>query len=305
MARRSHPNTLDGLDVLRAVVEAGSFAGAAEALWLTQPAVSRAVGRLEARVGVRMFHRNARSIALTDDGRRFYESVAPHLKAIDDATEEAVAGKSRVHGRLRVNVDPSVCQFVLASRLGPLLERYPDLFVELTSREKMGDLVREGFDVAVRFGRPEPSALKARLLLRSRIVTCAAPAYVEKHGLPRHPRDLANHRCILMRDPSTGAPFGWELLRGKRAVAVDVRGPLMVNIGGGMMEACLAGQGVAQLFELYARPHIESGRLVHLLPEWSDEAYPLYVYHHPAPLISAKVRAFLDFVVAITRKDSL
>jgi len=294
-------NALDGLVVLRAVVEAGSFVRAAEALRLTQPAVSRAIGRLEERVGVRMFQRSARSIALTEDGRRFYQSVAPHLQAIEDATNEAEAGVGQVRGYLHVNVDPGVGQFVLAPRLGPLLARYPNLSVELTARERLGDLVREGFDVAVRFGHPEPSGLKARLLLRSQIVTCASPAFVKKHGNPRSPRDLEALPCILMRDPSSGTPFGWEFQRGKKTVAANVSGRIIVNAGGAMMQACLAGQGVAQLLELYVRDYIASGQLVQLLPDWADESYPLYVYHHQAPLISAKVRAFIDFVVAATR----
>ncbi|WP_095987808.1 LysR family transcriptional regulator [Cystobacter fuscus] len=301
MSRHFDRQVLDGLGILRAVVEAGSFVGAGEALGLTQPAVSRAVARLEERVGVRMFRRTARSISLTEEGRRFYEAIAPHLRAIEEATSEAGDSKAKVRGRLRVNVDPGTAQLVLTPRLQPFFEQHPDLFVELVARDRMGDLVREGFDVAVRLGNPEPSALKARLLMRTHIVTCASPEYVARHGAPRHPRDIEKHRCILMRDPSTGSHFGWEFVHGRKVVPVDVSGPLMVNQFGPMLAACLAGQGIAQVLEFHAREFLADGRLVQVLPEWADETYPLYAYHHSAQLMSAKVRAFLDFVVDVTR----
>jgi DNA-binding transcriptional LysR family regulator len=297
--------SLDGLDVLGAVVEAGSFVRAGEALGLTQSAVSRAVARLEERVGVRMFRRTARSSSLTDEGRRFYDSVAPHLAAIMDATTEAGASSSKVRGRLRVNVDAGIGQFVLTPCLPPFLAQHPDLAVEIAVRDRMGDLVRDGFDVSVRFGLPEPSALKARLLMRTRVVTCASPAYVARNGMPRRPRDIEKHRCVLMRDPSTGSHFGWELVRGRKIVRVNASGQLMVNEVGSLLAACLAGQGIAQVLELYARDLLADGRLVQLLPEWAEERYPLYAYHHSARIQSAKVRAFLDFVVALTRaRDS-
>jgi len=301
MSRSDAGRLLDLLGVLRAVVESGSFVGAGEALGLTQPAVSRTIARLEARIGVRIFLRTARSISLTDEGRRFYESVAPHLSAIEEATVEAGDSKAKVRGRLRVNVDSGVGQHILTSRLGPFFDKYPDVFVELGVRDRMGDLVRDGFDVAIRFGPPELSSLKTRLLLRTRVITCASPSYVTRHGAPRTPREVENHRCLLMRDPRSGTAFGWDFVRGKKTITVNVKGALMVNGGGLMLESCIAGQGIAQLFEIHARELIREGRLVQLLPEWSDETYPLYAYHHEAKLMSAKVRAFLDFVVTALR----
>ena len=294
-------DSLDGLDVLRAVIDAGSFVRAGDTLGLTQSAVSRAVARLEDRVGVRMFRRTARAISLTDDGRRYYDAVAPHLAAIEEATIEAGGSTATVRGRLRVNIDTGIGAFVMLPRLQPFLAAHPELSVELEVHDRMGDLVREGFDVAVRFGMPQPSALKARLLLRSRIVTCAAPSYLERHGTPRKPSDIERHQCILMRDPQTGRPFGWELVRGKQVVAIQAKGQLMVNDGSAMRVACIAGQGIAQLLELYVRRPLADGRLVHLLPRWSDETYPLYAYYHASPLMPAKVRAFLDFVVEMAR----
>lgn len=301
-ARGFDRRLLDGLGVLGAVVEAGSFVGAGEALGLTQSAVSRAVARLEDRIGVRLFRRTARSISLTDEGRRLHESVAPHLAAIVEATTEAGGSSSRVRGRLRVNVDAGIGQLVLTPRLQPFLARHPDLDVEIAVRDRIGDLVRDGFDVAVRFGRPEPSALKSRLLMRTRVVTCASPAYLARHGTPRRPRDIERHECVLMRDPSTGARFGWEFVRGKEVVSVSASGQLMVNELGPLLAACLGGQGIAQMLELYARDLLADGRLVQVLPDWAEETFPLHAYHHFGRLQPAKVRAFLEFVVGLVAR---
>jgi DNA-binding transcriptional LysR family regulator len=285
------------MGVISAVVEAGSFARAGEALGLTQPAVSRAVARLEERVGIRIFNRTARSISLTDEGRRFYDAVAPHLSGIEDAVVSAGKTRGMVRGRLRVNVDGTFGHHVLAPRIGEFLDRYPDVSVELRVRDTLGDLVAEGFDAAVRFGLPEASSLKARLLLQTRVVTCASAAYLARHGTPKHPKDLERgHHCLLIRDPATGRPFEWEFTRGKKAVPVSPSGRLLVNDTGALLGACLGNGGVAQLLELYARDLIASGRLVHVLPDWSDETFPVYTFRHPSNLVSAKVRAFLDFV---------
>ena len=301
-SRRFEGPSLDDLGVLRAAVEAGTFVRAGEALGLTQSAVSRAIARLEQRVGVRMFRRTARSVSLTDDGLRFYESIAPHLTAIEDATTEAGGSSTKVRGRLRVNVDGGIGQFVLTPRLEPFLTRHPELSVEIDVRDRMGDLVRDGFDVGVRFGLPEPSALKSRLLMRTRVVTCASPEYVARHGMPARPADIEKHRCVLMRDHATGRPFDWEFVRGQKVVPVNASGQLLVNDVGGLLGACLGGQGIAQVLDLYARDLFADGRLVQILPAWADETYPLYAYHHSAQLMSAKVRAFLDFVVELTRE---
>jgi len=294
-------HSLSGLAILGAVVKAGSFVRAGEALGLTQSAVSRAIARLEERVGVRLFRRTARAISLTDEGLRFYESVAPHLAAIQDATIEAGGSSTQVRGRLRVNVDAGMGQLVLTPHLPSFLAKHPGLSIEMAVRDRIGDLVRDGFDVSVRFGVPEPSALKARLLTRTRVITCASPAYIARFGMPRRPIDIEKHQCVLMRNPATGSHYEWEFVRGKKTVPVNVSGQLMVNQTGPLLAAAVAGQGITQVIELYARELFSDGRLLQVLPEWADETYPLYAYHHSAQLMSAKVRAFIDFVVSLTR----
>jgi len=288
---------LSGIGVVSAVVEAGSFARAGDALGLTQPAVSRAVGRLEERIGIRIFNRSARAISLTDEGRQFYEMVAPLLSGIEEAAVLAGSAKVDVRGRLRINVDATFGHFILAPRLDEFLDRYPELSVELFVRDSVGDFVGEAIDVAVRFGELDAQVAEAELLLETRVLTCAAPAYLAKLGTPRNPADLAaGHRCILIRDPLTGRPFKWEFQRKRKTVPFAPASRLLVNDTGALVGACLGGAGIAQLLEVYTRDILAAGRLVHLLPDWSDETFPLYAYHRAARLMPAKLGAFLDFV---------
>jgi DNA-binding transcriptional LysR family regulator len=288
---------LGGIGVMSAVVEAGSFARAGDAIGLTQPAVSRAVARLEERIGIRIFNRSARAISLTDEGRLFYEMVVPLLSGIEEAAAVAAAAKVRVRGRLRINVDATFGHYVLAPRLQEFIDRYPELSVELFVRDAIGDFVGEAMDVAVRFGEVDAHAVRAELLLETRVLTCASPEYLATHGTPLAPQDLTKgHRCILIRDPATGRPFEWEFQRVGETVPFAPESRLLVNDTGGLVGACMGGAGVAQLLELYARDILASGRVVHLLPQWSDETFPLYAYHRAARLMPAKVEAFLNFV---------
>ncbi len=292
---------LTGVSVLTAVIESGNFARAAEALGITTSGVSRAVSRLEARVGARLLDRTTRSVALTDEGRRFYERVKPGLATIEDAVATASGAANIVRGRLRVNIDPIVSRLVLAGRLGGFLARHPDLALEFITRERIGDLVGDGVDVAVRFGEPAPSSLVVRKLADMQVITVASPGYLERRGRPAHPDDLAGHDCIDFRDPVAGRAYDWEFHRGGEVITVPTKSRLLLSDGGTMITECVAGTGIAQVFATVVRDLLEDGSLVQILPEWSDETFPLYAYypsrHHPA----AKVRAFVDFVLRTAR----
>ena len=206
---------LSGVSVLAAVVDGGSFVKAAELIGLTDSGVSRAISRLETRLGVRLLDRTTRSVTLTDEGRRFYEEVKPHLNAIEDAAIVASGAVSAVRGRLRIDIDPFFLPLVLAGRLGAFCERYPELAIEFVTSEHVGDLVSEGIDLAIRFGQPRLSTLVSRKLIEAPILTLASPRYLERYGKPEHPSDLARHRCLQFLDPYTGRPFDWEFIRGK------------------------------------------------------------------------------------------
>jgi DNA-binding transcriptional LysR family regulator len=289
---------LTGAGVLAAVTETGNFARAAEMLGLTPSGVSRAVARLETRVGVRLFNRNPREVTLTDEGRRFHAHVMPLLAGLEEAAADAAGAAAVVSGRLRVSVDPWFARTVLAPRLQQFMARYPLLSVDLMTSNYREEMMT-GVDVAIRFGPPETSSLIARKLLETAIITCAAPAYLDKHGEPRTPHDLVHHELLLFRDPQTGRAFPWEFHRGGKITEIKATGRLMMDDPSAAVAACVAGQGVLQKLAIGLKPALSKGELVQILSRWSDERYPLYAYHPSRHLPPAKVRAFLAFVQEI------
>jgi DNA-binding transcriptional LysR family regulator len=194
---------------------------------------------------------------------------------------------------------------MLAPHIPKFLDRYPEVWLDLIAREQLGDLVAEGFDVAVRFGQPPSSSLIARKLLDTRTVTVAAPAYIRKHGRPESPADLANHACIQMRSPVTGEPLEWEYKSGRKIIPVKTSGRLFVTEVGTMLGACLAGAGIARVKVRGIQDLLEKGRLVELLSDWTGETFSsLYALYPSRQLPAAKVRAFIDFVIELLAADA-
>lgn len=289
---------VNGISVLSAIVDSGSFARAGDILDMSPSGVSRAIARLEVRLGIRLLERTTRAVGLTDEGRRFHEQVMPLLAGLEEAAASAAQGTTAVRGRLRVNVDPFFSRLILGPRLGTFLDQHPQLRLELITRDQVGDLVADGFDLAVRFGHPRPSTLVARKLLDPRMRTIAAPAYLQRHGHPRHPQELQHgrHVCIQFRDPETGRPFPWEFHQRRKKLVVDTAGSLTVNDAGTLYSVCLAGHGMAQVMDLGVDQMLADGRLVEVFPDWADERFPLYALHPSRHHLPAKTRAFLDFI---------
>ncbi|WP_296611596.1 LysR family transcriptional regulator [Sphingomonas sp.] len=286
-----------GATVLMAVVEAGSIARAAAALGLSPSGASRALQRLEARIGVRLVDRTTRALSLTDEGRRFYDQAGPLIEGIEEAALDVAGAVSAVRGRLRVNIDAFFSRAVLAARLPDFLARHPDLGVELVMRDRTGDLIADGFDLAIRFGDPPAGRLVARKLTETRVLTVAAPSYLAVHGVPRHPADLAHHACIDFYDAASGRPYPWEFRRGNEVLPVTPPARLMVSDSGTMAGVCVAGAGIAQFLELGTEDLIASGQVVPVLTDWSDELFPLYALMPSRHQRAARVRAFVDFVI--------
>ena len=290
---------LANLNVLEAVVQAGNFVRAGELLGLSQPAVSRAIQRLEERLKIRLFERSSKAVRLTDEGKRFCQQMLPLLTRLEEVVEEAECSSSQVRGSLRINVNPAFGRLVQATRLGAFLKAYPELQLELIARNDLGDLVAEGFDAAIRFGCQETSTLAASKLFAVRVVTCASPEYFKRRGRPRQPIDLVKnaHECLLLRNPATGLPFPWDFVRGtKRLTALPVTGRLTVNDAHTYVEACAAGLGVAQLLHLGIGSLLKAGKLIDLFPDWPDEYFPLWAYYPSRQFVSSKLRVLLDFL---------
>ncbi len=222
----------------------------------------------------------------------------PLLAGLDEAAAEAAGAAAVVRGRLRVSVDPWFARTVLAAGLQRFLARYPLLSLDFSTSNYREEMMT-GVDVAIRFGPPDESSLIVRKLLETPIVTVAAPAYLERHGQPRSPHDLVHHEALLFRDPQTGLPFPWAFYRGGQTVEVKVSSRLVLDDPSVAVAACVAGQGVFQSLGIGLAPFLARGDLVPILPEWSEELYPLYAYHPSRHLPPAKVRAFLDFIQEI------
>ena len=241
---------LSGVGVMVAVVENGGFARAADQLGLTPSGVSRAIARLESRIGVRLFHRNSR--AVTEEGRRFHAEVSPLLSSIQEAAEDAASSITTVKGRLKVNADPWFARVVLAPRLPEFLAHHPQLFLDLVVTNHREEMMSGGIDVALRFGQPDTPGLVARKLLETRVITCAAPDYLERHGAPRRPEEVLDHEALLFRDPQSGRPFTWEFHRRGKVVYCAVSGQVVMDDPSAALAACEAGLGLFP--ESRARP---------------------------------------------------
>ncbi|HEY8084256.1 MAG TPA: LysR family transcriptional regulator [Methylophilaceae bacterium] len=293
---------VNGLRVLVAIVDSGSFIRAGDILDMSQSGVSRSVARLETRLGIRLFDRTTRSITLTDEGRRFYEQILPLLAGLEEAATSAAEGARTVRGRLRVNIDPLFSRLILGPRLGAFLQQYPQLQLELVTRDQLGDMVADGFDLAIRFGVQRPSSLVARKLLETRIITVAAPAYLKKHGKPASPHDLESgkHICIKFREPESGRPYPWEFHQGKKRIELMAPGQLTVNDVGTLLSVCTAGFGIGQILGMAAEQLLADGRLIDIFPDWADELYPLYALYPSRHLPSAKTVAFLELVTSLS-----
>jgi len=299
MMKTFDARVISNIGVLAAVVEGGSFARAAAALGLSPSGVSRGVSRLETRVGVRLLSRTTRAVALTDEGRKLYSEVAPLLTGIEEAVTVTCGSAVTVRGRLRVNVDAFFSRMLFAPHIAEFLSLYPNLSLELIARDQLGDLVGEGFDVAVRFGTPPESSLVARKLLETRTITVASPAYLQRYGRPKVPADLANHVCIQVRSSLTGQPIEkWDFRKKSRAVEIKTWGRLMVAEFGTLLGACLGGVGIARVKAIGVQQLIEEGALVEVLADWTGESYPLYALYPSRHLPAAKVRAFIDFLLS-------
>jgi DNA-binding transcriptional LysR family regulator len=300
--RSSTENLSSGISVFAAVVDAGTFAAASELMDMSPPGVSRAIARLERRLKIRLFNRTTRAVSLTEEGRRFYEQVMPHLRGMEEAAATAAGGTATVRGKLRINLDPAFLRIILGPKLDEFMDVHPDLELELIARDQLGDLIMDGFDLALRFGEPRSSSLIARKLLETAVVTVASPLYLDRRGRPAEPQELGRgvHRCLEFRNPESGKPYPWEFHRKRKKLVVETKGRLTVNDPSALLNACLAGAGVAQMLLLGAEPLIREGRLVNLFPDWPDERFPLYAYHPSRHHVPARTRAFLDFIVSLT-----
>lgn len=287
---------LTGMAVFARVVEARSFTGAAAQLGMSKSAVSKAISALEDRLGARLLNRTTRRLSTTEVGRAFYERCVRIVAEAEEA-ELAVTRLQEVpRGTLRVNAPLSFGVLHLARALPDFLRRHLELRVEIEFTDRFVDLVEESWDLAVRIAHLPDSSLIARRLADSEMLVCAAPAYWRRHGRPSVPEDLAGHDCITHFYGAS--PNEWAFLgKDGRPVGVRVGGSFHTNNGTVALRVTLAGLGVALLPRFICGPDLAAGRLEAVLTERMAPPPGIYaVYPHNRHL-SAKVRAFVDFLV--------
>jgi DNA-binding transcriptional LysR family regulator len=286
---------LEGLAIFAKVVEIRSFAGAAAELKLSKATVSKAVSRIEKRLGARLINRTSRRLALTDTGRQLAGRAA-HILAEGEAAEDAALAQATVpRGLVRLAAPMSFGVLHIAPLLPEFLATYAEVSVDLHLSDAMVDLVGEGFDAAIRIAALPDSSLVARRLCEMRRYLVGSPAYLNKHGRPKHPLHLAQHRCIGYS--YTTMPDTWRFTKKGKSAMVRPSGPLRVNNGDAMMPALIAGTGLGILPEFILREALAADRLERLLPDWSLPSGAAYWITPPGGPRPKRVEVLADFLV--------
>src|SRR5882724_6021286 len=285
----------EGLAIFAKVVELRSFAGAAAELKLSKATVSKAVSRIEARLGARLINRTSRRLALTDAGRQLAGRAA-HILAEGEAAEDAALAQATMpRGLVRLAAPISFGVLHLAPLLPEFLATYPEVAVDLHLSDAMVDLIGEGFDAAIRIAALPDSSLVARRLCEMQRYLVGSPAYLSKHGRPKHPLHLAEHRCIGYS--YTARSETWRFAKGGKSATIRPSGPLRVNNGDAMMPALIAGTGLGILPEFFLQEALESNRLERLLPDWSIPLGAVYWVTPPEGPLPKRVEVLSDYLI--------
>ena len=287
---------LQGMRVFVRVAEQGSFSSAAQQLGLSKSAVSKHVAALEERLGVRLLNRTTRRLAVTEVGAVYRDWCARVVQEIEEADLTASQHGVEPRGRLKVSAPMTFGFLHLVPLLPEFLARHPALEVDLILDDRVVDLLDEGFDLAVRIGGLADSSLVARRLAGARFVCVAGPAYLARAGTPAVPAELARHNCL--RYSYRRQPDDWSFAHGTEQATVRVHGNLQANNGDALRAAARAGLGIVYLPDFIIGDDLESGTLVQLLGDWEAPEIPIHAVFPPQRHPSAKLRAFVDFLVA-------
>ena len=263
-----------------AVAQERSFTRAAARLGISQSALSHTIRALEARLGVRLLTRTTRSVSPTEAGERLMQTVGPRLEEIDAEIAAVAELGDKPMGTIRITATDHVVDSVLWPRLGPVLEQYPDVRVEINSEYRMVDIAAERFDIGVRFGdQVQQDMVAVRLTEDCRMSIVGAPRYFERHRVPVTVQDLARHNCISLRLSSSGRIYAWELLDEGKAIEVRVTGQLTFSGAYQMLHAALSGHGLAFLPADMTQPYVAAGRLRRVMDDCCPSFPALHAYY--------------------------
>ena len=268
---------LNDLFALLTVARERSFTRAATQLGMSQSSLSRAVRALEARLGTLLLTRTTRSVAPTEAGQRLLDSIAPKLDAIDTELQAVAALRERPVGTVRITTTDYAANQYVWPKVQYLLRQNPELRIEIINDYGLANIVAQRFDIGIRLGdQVEKDMVAVRIAPDETMAIVAVPAYFQNRKLPKSPKDLTAYDCINLRLPSKDTLMPWELKKGRTRVEVKVSGQLVFNNTYQMLEAALAGFGMAYIPKALAEPQVQAGRLMWVLPDW----FPVFVGHH-------------------------
>lgn len=282
------------------IAEAGSFGRAADHLNIPRSTASKLIQDLEQMLGTRLIQRTTRQATVTPEGAAYYERALRLLADLDEMDGEARLTRAQPRGRLRVDVGSSLANLALIPALPAFQARYPDIDLRLGVSDRNADMVGEGIDVVIRGGELTDSSLIARKLCELEMIVCVHRSYVERHGLPAHPSALQDgHRIVSYFSSLTGKPFNLRFERDGEVVEVQPRANMAVNESTAHLTAIVAGLGIGQNFRFQVQPWLDTGELVHVLPEWRQARMPLYAMYPQTRHMNAKARVFIDWAVEV------
>lgn len=280
----------------------GSFAAAARELGVAPSTLAKAVGRLEAALAVRLFHRTTRQMQLTPDGERLFRRCERVLAEIDDLQADAAGTRTAPQGTLKIDLPVTYGKRFVLPLLARLQSQHPSLTLDIRLSDRIGDLVRDASDLAVRIGELDDSTLVAKRIDQQELVLCASPEYLAARGRPRRIEELAGHAAIVFRRPNSGRDRPWQLIQRGQPVELTPRPALRITETEGLAEAALLGCGLVQLPDYAVERELAEGRLVELLPNCRPAPMPIQLVYPAGRLVPARVRAAIEALEALRKR---
>jgi DNA-binding transcriptional LysR family regulator len=284
---------LRALQSFIAIVDRGSLTAAADATGSSLPAVVRTLAALESQLGVRLLNRTTRRLSLTDDGRQYLERARRIVAEVEDADRLLGAQRAEPSGSISVTAPVLFGQYHVAPAVTRLLQRYPQMRINLMLLDRVVNLVEEGLDVGVRIGHLEDSTLVARAIGKIRRVVVASPAFLRRHGTPTHPRELSSAPCVHFNGVDGDH---WKFREGGRAFTVKVQGPFECNLAAPTLQVCAEGLGFARCLSYQADALLKAKRLRIVLADYEVEPWPVHITYPSARLLPSRTRTFIEWL---------
>lgn len=294
-------DTLDGLKTVVAVVETNSFTAASDRLGISKALVSKYVGEVEKNLGIRLFNRTTRQLALTEAGRRYYQESVVLLEQYNALVDKVTGEQTKPQGMLRISAPVTFGEMKLAPLIPEFLRLFPELKIEMILTNGAIDMLEEGIDVRLRIGGVDDSNMIARHLKTFPLILSASPSYVEQYGTPETPLEVAEHNCIIDSNFRIGKQ--WPIISPQgQATTINVRSVASVNSPQAVREMAIADGGIAMTPDFIVEDAINDGKLIPILPQYSTLEFGLFAIYPHRKYVAKKVRCFIDFALEYLSK---